>query len=288
MTTTTSENGLFQFDMPSDRSYRFNAQMTGDYMNGLTTLDLVIIQKHILDIKEIANPYKLLSADANNDKKITSGDILALRNLILGNTQKLDKSDSWKFVNSGYTFENQNNPWTANDDDMYYIVINDLKENMMNNNFIALKVGDVNNSVKVSNSDEVDPRSEINMVYDNEVFKSGQIVEVPVYASTGETIEGLQLSMSYNSDLFDLVDIEGNMLNVTPGHYAIHDNAIFLSWNSNAGVTTSEDKPLFTLKLSAKADGQINNQISLNNELKAEAYNSDLETFKLQFEYEKY
>jgi hypothetical protein len=71
------------------------------------------------------------------------------------------------------------------------------------------------------------------------------------------------------------------MLNVTTGHYAIHDNSIFLSWNSNAGVTTSEDKPLFTLRLSAKADGQINNQIALNNDLKAEAYNSDLETFKL-------
>ena len=204
MTATSSENGLFQFEMPSDRSYRFGAQMTGDYMNGLTTLDLVIIQKHLLGIKKISNPYKLIAADANNDQKISTSDILALRNLILGNTLKLEKSDSWRFVDGKYNFVNTDNPWLSGNDNMYYILIDNLKENIMDNNFVALKVGDVNNSVKVNGADNLDQRNSTNLIYDNDVFKAGEIVEVPVFISGLENMEGIQFSMSYNSDMLEL------------------------------------------------------------------------------------
>lgn len=282
MITKTTENGLFQFNLPSDRSYKFSAQMTGDYMNGLTTLDLVIIQKHILGIKQISSPYKILAADANNDRKLTSSDILALRHLILGNTQKLDKSDAWKFVNKNYVFEDQNNPWLTNNDEMYSIVINNLRENMIDNNFMALKVGDVNNSVIIDQSGEIDQRNSVDLEYASNTFKAGQIVEVPVYLAAEATVEGIQFNIDFNSDLLELQAIEGNLLNVSNSNYSLHDNSLYFSWNSQSSVNTNDTKSLFTLKFLAKNDGAVNNQISLNDGLKAEAYNGDLETFNLR------
>lgn len=281
MTATTSANGLFQFDMPSDRSYRFGAQKTGDYVNGLTTLDLVIIQKHLLGIKAIANPYKLMAADANNDKKVTTSDILALRNLILGNTLKLDNSDSWRFVDSRYNFENTDNPWSSGNDDMYYILIHNLTENMMDNNFVALKVGDVNNSVKITDPEGIEHRNSVDLVCNNKLFKAGEIVEVPVFISMSDKMEGIQFSMTYNSEMLELEDLESKLLSITNANYSVHNDVIFFSWNSLSGIDVNDDKELITLRFIAKADGQLNKQISLENLINAEAYNKELEIFNL-------
>jgi hypothetical protein len=53
--------------------------MTG----GVSTLDLVDMQKHLL-IKPLSSPYKMIAADANNSKSITAIDLIEMRKLILG------------------------------------------------------------------------------------------------------------------------------------------------------------------------------------------------------------
>jgi hypothetical protein len=281
----TDEHGLYQFEMPSERNYRLSAQKTGDYMNGLTTLDLVMIQKHILNIKKLSSPYKMIAADANNDRKITALDILELRKLILGTSNTLPgNNDSWRFIDANHEFLNQDNPWQANDADMYSIVIENLKDHMVSNNFVAIKVGDVNNSVDLSGNGQVDPRNAFSMIYDNVVFSAGNTIEVPFYASMAENIEGLQFSLSFNNDILDLMDIQGNLISISNANYAVHGNAINISWNSAKTVELSTDEALFTLKFNAKTNGYLNNQLTLENRMSAEIYNKDLETYRLTLE----
>ena len=40
-------------------------------MNGVSTLDLVLIQKHILGSRSIETPYKMIAADIDNNNDIT-------------------------------------------------------------------------------------------------------------------------------------------------------------------------------------------------------------------------
>ena len=61
-----------------------SASKTDDYTNGVSTLDLVLIQRHIfLGLTKLDSPEKLLAADVNKDGKVTASDLVELRKLIL-------------------------------------------------------------------------------------------------------------------------------------------------------------------------------------------------------------
>ena len=80
-------------------------------LNGVTTYDLVLIQKHILGIELLDSPWKIIAADANQDGKVTTFDIITLRKLILGITTELPNGKSWRFAPKDYVFPNPLNPF---------------------------------------------------------------------------------------------------------------------------------------------------------------------------------
>lgn len=80
-------------------------------LNGVSTYDLVLIHKHIIGLEPLDSPYKLIAADANQDGKVTSFDIITLRKLILGITSELPNGKSWRFVPNDYLFINPANPF---------------------------------------------------------------------------------------------------------------------------------------------------------------------------------
>ncbi len=54
------------------------------YTNKVTASDLLSIQKHILGLTPLAQPYQLAAGDTNSDQKITASDLLNIRKVILG------------------------------------------------------------------------------------------------------------------------------------------------------------------------------------------------------------
>ena len=83
--------------MKINNNYKVTASKGGDYLNGVSTLDLVYIQRHILGIQPLTNPYLLIVADADNNGKVTVNDLSELRKLILGVYTELPSNASWRF-----------------------------------------------------------------------------------------------------------------------------------------------------------------------------------------------
>ena len=109
----SKQDGSYAFkEMPMVGSYTLHALRDDEPMNGVSTLDLVAIQKHILGTESLKSPYKMIAADVNNDKDISSIDLIELRKLILGIYDKLPESTSWRFVPKSYVFTDLNNPWS--------------------------------------------------------------------------------------------------------------------------------------------------------------------------------
>lgn len=52
--------------------------------NSLTAIDLVLIQKHILNLQPFTNPYVLLASDVNASQTTSAIDIISIRKVILG------------------------------------------------------------------------------------------------------------------------------------------------------------------------------------------------------------
>ena len=85
---------------PATLDYTVNASKGGDYLNGVTTLDLVIIQRHILGMEVLNDNYKIVAADANNDRKVTAQDLTEIRKVILGVSDRFT-NESWRFPVAG-------------------------------------------------------------------------------------------------------------------------------------------------------------------------------------------
>ena len=273
----SNQSGLYQFDLPANTTYKLTAEKNDGYMNGLTTLDIVLIQKHLLGIKKLSSPYKILAADANLDAKVSASDLVELRNLILGKTDKLTYRDAWGFVSSDYTFSDQYNPWVASSDAMYSIMVEDLSSNQLENDFTALKIGDVNNSVVIGTSGMIAPRSNVSLTFDDLVLEAGKQVEVPFYISDIDNFEGMQLSLNIDPEVASLVSVEGNEMKLNNQYYSLKDEKLNISWNK-VSVTEKIDvtKPLFSVKLVVNSDAVLSNILSLNNNINAEVYNENL------------
>lgn len=278
----TNSNGYFEIVEDGSSNFDLSAKKKDSYINGLTTLDIVIIQKHLLDIRKMNSPYKLLAADANQDGKVTAGDILALRKIILGADKELKNTDAWTFVNGAINFENPNNPWTERD--MHTIKLNNAVESILDNKFVAIKIGDVNNSVTLSTTSEfVEPRSIKAFNIDNVSYKSGDVVRMPVYASNFENIAGFQMGLNFGD--LEILNVESGAMNMSKSNYRVDNNELYISWNSMKGNTYNDDEILFTIEFAASTAGQLINQIGVANTMSPEAYDNNLDVYGMELNF---
>ncbi|MCB9356418.1 MAG: hypothetical protein H6575_17785 [Lewinellaceae bacterium] len=148
----TPVNGMYlQFGSISRPGYHTQMKPSKDInpLNGVTTYDLALIQKHILGIKPFDSPYTIIAADANQDGQVTTADIVELRKLILGITQALPNGKSWRFVPTDYVFPDPADPFQPPFPEM--IVIPNMADPVPNTfHFTGVKLGDVNNSADPS------------------------------------------------------------------------------------------------------------------------------------------
>jgi hypothetical protein len=142
---TTDETGEYWFyDPPSvGFDYEVTPQYDNAHLNGVSTFDMILISRHILGLQPLDSPYKRIAADTNGSGHISTLDLIQLRRMILGIESTFDNVSSWRFVDAAYVFPNPANPWEAPFPEV--ININNLGTAVsIGNDFIAIKIGDVN------------------------------------------------------------------------------------------------------------------------------------------------
>ena len=140
-------SGNYQFTENGGGNYSIKAKKNNDVnkANGVTTLDLALIQSHILGKSIFNSPYKIIAADVNGDGKITTLDLVYIKRLILGVDTTFTNSSTketrlWAFVDSSYTFADGSNPFPFKES----ISFTGLNANQISKTFIGCKLGDVN------------------------------------------------------------------------------------------------------------------------------------------------
>lgn len=143
--STTSLSGTFNMGLYGYDSllYKLRATKTidSDKRNGVTTLDLALISKHLLGEQLLNSPYKIIAADVNQDGEVDALDMLIIRRFLLNITPI--PTGTWRFIDKNYVFRDSTNPLAEN----FSEFINFIPLNFnRSTNFIAVKLGDVNNS----------------------------------------------------------------------------------------------------------------------------------------------
>ena len=286
-TKMTNTNGEFVFSqMAPTGNYFIKPEKNDNHLNGVSTLDLVLIQQNILGLKPFTSPYQYLAADANNDNKVAASDLVELRKLILGHYDRLPKNTSWRFYEKSQQIQDPKYPWGLNESIQ---CINKSGE-QLDNHFIAVKTGDVNISAQantLTNSTEQRTSSGI-LVIDDKKFNSDNSVFIPVYAQNIESMAGIQGAFDYDINSLRFKQMTPGVLNVTKENYrAYHeDGRILFSWNVTENGVSTADQILFTLEFESTASGQISDVLSLvSDKINSEYYNIDMREYNLRLTY---
>jgi len=83
-------------DIPAGSSFVVELEKGPDFLNGVSTLDLVLTYRHIMDIETFESACEAIGADINGDNKIDVRDLVISRRLILGIITDLPV-DSWRY-----------------------------------------------------------------------------------------------------------------------------------------------------------------------------------------------
>ncbi len=265
----TGNDGQFIFTgLQLQQDYSVTPTLDANPTNGVSTFDLVLISKHILQKELLDTPLKMIAADANNSRSITAADLITLRRLILGTITSLPNNTSWRFVDASYSFPNSNNPWAEPFREVFNV--NDLAGDMLNANFYGVKIGDVNLSAKANALTNAEVRTNGTFAFDvaDAALTAGDIYTVDFTAADVANIAGFQGTFTLNDA--ELVDIVYGVAGAD--NFAVHNNAVAFSWNGEA----SANDVLFSLVVRAGNDAPLSQVLGVSNRVAtAEAYTND-------------
>ena len=243
--TQLSTSGDYTFDnliMYTD--YNLEAKKEGSYLDGVSTLDLILIQRHILGINDLDSPYKVIASDVNNDERVTASDLVELRKLILGIDAEFKNNTNWKFVDAATEFNNPMKPFPHDTN----LLMEGLDHDEMSANFIAVKVGDVNNSHETNlRSEDVDSRSRKEWVLEQSTINNLTTVNV---VATEENLIGFQFALEFDPATYQFEGVEAGQIDLSSSNLGLtrlNEGLVTISWNSNQSFET--DGSLISLLL---------------------------------------
>ncbi|MBK8724408.1 MAG: hypothetical protein IPL95_19820 [Saprospiraceae bacterium] len=201
----TDDSGLFDILLIAYRYYTINCKKVLDSRNGVTTADLVAINKYILKIDTFTTKYRNIAADINSDKKVSISDMIELRKLILFINDTFTNSDSWKFIPKDYKLSK------IPEADDYPTSISFYLDSPKTFDFIGIKVGDVNGSVKANGLLEAEERSIVAKKINIQNFDLHSNTPIELKLPIAELFDhdGFQLSLRLDPDLVELVSLSG-------------------------------------------------------------------------------
>jgi len=282
VTMLTEDDGLYTFSSnPMSHSYIINAQKNNDPLNGISTHDLVLMQKHVLGIELFQSPFNTIAADINNDERVTAADLVELRKIILGIYDDFPANKSWRFIDAEQTFDDALNPWPIDED----LNISNLQTDMDDQNFIGIKIGDVSGNASANNAMNINTRSDdaVALSISEQSFVTDDIITVPVSAEIFDEVFGFQFNLMHHG--LTLIDVIAGDIDINGQHFNPQTNSTSFSWHTN--IATHSNKVLFTLRFKANIDAAISEvlKIDLRNRIHAELYQGKaLEIYNLGLE----
>lgn len=142
---TTGVSGEFNLEVLLSEvqpGWKMKVEKQGVPLNGVSVLDLVKIQKHLLFLEPFDNPFSKLAADVNESGTISSLDIVGLLKIILGRVPTFNDGETWIVVpaDTDFGIPTQNPPVIGDTS----ILLDDILSGARQPNWIGIKKGDAN------------------------------------------------------------------------------------------------------------------------------------------------
>lgn len=236
-----------------------------DFKNGVSTLDLVLLQRQLLQGQTLKSPFQLLAADIDNSGTISIRDLLELRKLVINLSSKFEKNTSWRFIPTHFIFPDSSNPWKTPFPEE--IIFPDISKDTTAS-FTAIKIGDLSGDAPLNQVPGVPFRREISpwpLYYSVTEITRGEYM-VSFFFNENNKPEGFQSTIQWNPRF-------SNNLSFIPGSLtADHVNLVAERGLLNVSAEKlTDDGVLFSLLFSSN-NMPFNDLYLANNVLSPEAY----------------
>lgn len=265
---TTVAAGTFEIkNLTAGTNYQVRAAKTldNDRRNGVTTLDIALISKHLLALEQLGSAYKIIAADVDKNNDVNATDMLHIRRFILSITPSLaGGSAAWRFIDKSYAFRNATNP--LGEDFPEVVTLSSVPAGTSAANFTAVKLGDVNNSF-----DATTVRGSRALVFNAN--------DMDVVAGNEYTVainaENFNASAFQGTFAFEGASVKavkaGNLNNISDANFGMFNNAVTTSWNGKSEATAE----VLNITFVATKSGKLSNMLTVNSSVTmAEGYDA--------------
>lgn len=260
----TDQDGGYEFSRAvKNGTYRIHPTKDDGILNGVSTKDLLIIQRYLLGMEPLVSPLQVIAADANNSEEITSGDIATIRRVILGKTDAFTNGQtSWRFVNAGSTFSDLNDPWPFIENMEYY----DINRDQMGSDFDAVKIGDIDGDVDGINANGTRGLESIALTTEDQYLEAGSIVSIPLSFTTDVDVSGLQFTVATDENV-RILGLTNGVMQLCTECVDVQDETLTLSWyNLNAQQLSAEDV-IFNIEVEVINGAMLSEVLEINSSI---------------------
>lgn len=257
VTAKSSIQGTFSILAKNDEMYTVIPYKNDEMLKGISTFDLVMIQKDILNIKRLDNVYQRIAADINNNGLIDASDVIELRKAILRPDFRFSNNTSYQFRAVG----SKSN----------FAVIDSSHMNTPID-FVGIKIGDVNFSA--AQAVPTSRSSGMRMVLQDQWLQEEVAYRIPVRNERDINVLGFQFEWDLNESAVSSITIEPGSLDISSEEYAVFGNdKMTVSWFDIDERHFGENEVLFYINIKTNRRTTLKNIIENSADiLRTESY----------------
>ncbi len=259
-------------DVGMDGEYMLELSKEDDPLNGVSTLDIVILQQHILGINKLPSPYQYIAGDVNDNQKLTATDIIEMRRLILGIDKEWRRNEEWRFVpKSDYGI-----------DEIMYVEKDHEDLNAINGDmvkdFVGIKIGDLSGNVDAHQVRKPTSRtSTVGYIDYNYSESDVDKMSISFYVTVDQDLEGIQFEMVSDDKNFniDKINTDNGMLDQDEVYF----NGESISVSGSRKISKGERIKLFEVEVIPRGNKYREKSFSLiRNRIEPEWYDNQLKS----------
>ena len=231
-------------------------------LNGLTTLDLVLIYRGLTS--GFMDIFETIAADFDGDQAVSTKDLIEMRRYILGIENEL-QYQNFKIVDAGLVASTDFGPFNLGSDFKSYI----FSDNQLGGAPLQvriLKSGDVNGSALFAPEDNPVSREAATISFPDTDVVAGEIYNIHFDMNSSSTFQAASFELL--AEGVEIISINENGNDLLFNNKTDAAAFSFFSTHPEYGFD-------FTIEVKAKADGKLSEMLSLNSDFYKEVVDID-------------
>ncbi len=253
-TSLSGTDGVYNSSsLPNELDYIIRPSKEDLPFRGVSTLDMLFVQRHILRLDQLSNPYKIIAGDVSGNASISIVDIILMRQMILGVIDDWNEGVSWKFVDAEFEFFDPTVPWPFRSAKE----ISNANISRCNIDFIAVKLGDVDNSYENNNLNQTEIRGnkDYTLKYRKQQLDNGNYAYA-FFMPEDNLLYGMQFGLQVLGGR--PIAIHGAGIDIDESDVVTNETELKLSWTNPYGNQFGVEDVLFTMESKTEIDFNLN------------------------------